>query len=66
MASILERTGTYRMIFRFHSRQHFVMTGKVSPQGAEAKAAQVDYLLMRLKQGLVELPPGVSVMAGRW
>ena len=37
------------------------MIGKVSPQEAEAKAAQVDYLLMRLKQGLIELPPGVGI-----
>ena len=61
MASLQERTGTYRVIFRFHGKQHFVMIGKVSPQEAEAKAAQVDYLLMRLKQGLIELPPGVAI-----
>ena len=61
MASLQERTGTYRVIFRFHGKQHFVMIGKVSPQEAEAKAAQVDYLLMRLKQGLIELPPGVGI-----
>ncbi len=62
MASLQERIGTYRVIFRFHGKQHFVMIGKVSPQEAEAKAAQVDYLLMRLKQGLIELPPGVGIV----
>lgn len=61
MASLQERTGTYRVIFRFHGKQHFVMIGKVSREEAEAKAAQVDYLLMRLKQGLIELPPGVGI-----
>lgn len=61
MASLQERRGTYRVIFRFHGKQHFVMIGKVSPDEAEAKAAQVDYLLMRLKQGLIELPPGVEI-----
>jgi len=61
MASLQERTGTYRVIFRFHGKQHFVMIGKVSPEEAEAKAAQVDYLLMRLKQGLIELPLGVGI-----
>src|SRR5262249_41965806 len=61
MASLQERTGTYRVIFRFHGKQHFVMIGKVSQEEAEAKAAQVDYLLMRLKQGLIELPPGVGI-----
>jgi hypothetical protein len=61
MASLQERTGTYRVIFRFHGKQYFVMIGKVSPEEAEAKAAQVDYLLMRIKQGLFELPPGVDI-----
>ena len=61
MASLQERTGTYRVIFRYLGKQYFVLIGRVSPQEAEAKAAQVDYLLMRIKQGLVELPPGVGI-----
>ena len=61
MASLQQRSGTYRVIFRFHGKQHFVMIGKVSPEEAEAKAAQVEYLLMRLKQGLIELPPGIDI-----
>jgi hypothetical protein len=28
---------------------------------AEKKADQVEYLLMRLKQGYVQLPPGVAI-----
>jgi hypothetical protein len=51
MASLQERTGTFRVIFRFHAKQHFVSIGQVSKEEAEAKAAHVDYLLMRLKQG---------------
>lgn len=62
MASIQERTGTFRVIFRFHGKQHFVSIGQVSKEEAEAKAAHVDYLLMRLKQGLIELPPGVGIV----
>lgn len=31
MASLQERTGTSRVIFRFHGKQHLVMIGKVSP-----------------------------------
>jgi integrase len=61
MASVQLRGGTYRVIFRFHGKQHFVMIGKVTPEEAEAKAAQVNYLLMRIKQGLLELPPGVEI-----
>ncbi len=62
MASLQQRAGTYRVIFRFHGKQHFVMIGKVSLQEAEAKSAQVEYLLMRLKQGLIELPPGIDIV----
>jgi integrase len=62
MASLQQRAGTYRVIFRFHGKQHFLMVGKVSPQEAQAKSAQVDYLLMRLKQGLIELPGGVGIV----
>jgi hypothetical protein len=57
MASVQLRGGTYRVIFRFHGKQHLLMIGKVTPEEAEAKAAQVNYLLMRIKQGLLELPP---------
>ena len=34
----------------------------VTEAEAEAKAAQVDYLLMRLKQRLIELPPGIGIV----
>lgn len=63
MASLQERNGSYRFIFRHHGRQHFVPIGKVSREEAEAKAAQVDYLLLRLKQRLLELPAGVDIVA---
>jgi hypothetical protein len=39
----------------------FRALGKVSEQEAEAKSAQVEYLLMRIKQGLIELPAGVNI-----
>jgi hypothetical protein len=57
MASLQERNGSYRVIFRHQGRQYFVTIGVVSPQEAEAKSAQVSYLVMRIKQGLIELPP---------
>ena len=37
------------------------MIGMFAADEAEAKAAQVEYLLMRLKQGLSELPPGEEI-----
>jgi hypothetical protein len=62
VASLQERKGSFRVIFRYHGKQHFVTIGSVSRDEAESKAAQVDYLLMRLKQGLIEIPAGVSVV----
>ena len=36
--------------------------GRVSEVEANVKAAQVGYLLLRLKQRLIELPPGVGIV----
>jgi integrase len=62
MASLQERNGSFRYIFRFHGKQHFVTLGKVSSEEADAKAAQVEYLLLRLKQRLIELPAGIGIV----
>ena len=61
MAGLQERGGSYRLFFRFRGKQHTFPLGKISPREAEAKSAQVDYLLLRLKQRLIELPPGVEI-----
>ena len=61
MAGLQERGGSYRIFFRFRGKQMTFPLGKVSKQEAEAKSAQVDYLLLRLKQRLIELPPGVEL-----
>jgi integrase len=63
MAGLQERGGIYRVFFRFHGKQRTFPLGKVSKQEAEAKAAQVDYLLLRIKQRLIELPPGMDIAA---
>ena len=62
MASLQERNGSYRCIFRYRGKQHFVAIGRVSRDEAEAKSAQVEYLLLRLRQRLIELPPGVAIV----
>ena len=62
MAAIEERCGRFRIHFRWHGRQHKLALGKVSAEEAASKAAQVDYLLMRLKQRLIELPPGIDIV----
>jgi integrase len=63
MASLQERGGSYRVLFSWHGKLHSFTIGKVSPDEAEAKARQVDYLLMRLKQRLVHLPEGSDIVS---
>jgi integrase len=62
MASLQERNGSYRILFSHHGKLHSFTLGKVKKAEAEAKARQVDYLLMRLKQRLVVLPEGTDVV----
>lgn len=63
MAALQERNGSYRVLFNYQGKQRAFTLGKVSDAEAEAKAAQVDYLLMRLRQGLIAMPPGCDVVA---
>jgi integrase len=62
MASLQHRHGSYRVIFRYQAKQHSFTLGEVSNDEAQAKAAQVEYLLMRLKQRLATLPAGVGIV----
>ena len=50
-----------RILFRHAGKQHAFTLGEVSQEEAETKSAQVDYLLLRLKQRLAVLPPGVEI-----
>jgi integrase len=61
MAAIQERSGSYRVIFRYHGKQHSFTLGRVSEDEANTKLGQANYLLMRLKQGLVAIPPGCDI-----
>jgi hypothetical protein len=63
MAGLQERGGSFRVFSRFLGKQRTFTLGKISRQEAEAKATQVDYLLLHLKQRLIELPPGVDIAA---
>jgi integrase len=63
MAGLQLRGDTYRVHFRYKGKQLFFTLGQVSEQEADAKVAQVDYLLMRLKQRLISIPDGVDVVA---
>src|SRR5262245_36125302 len=56
------RGKSYRILFRYHGKQYAFPLGTVTEAEAEAKSAQVDYLLMRLKQGLIEVPQGTGIV----
>ncbi len=62
MAALQERHGSYRVIFRYHGKQHSFTLGEVSSDEAATKAGHVDYLLMRLKQRLATLPLGSDIV----
>jgi integrase len=63
MAALQERNGSFRVLFRHHGKQHTFTVGEVSRAEAEAKAAQADYLLMRLRQRLLVLPEGADIVS---
>ena len=62
MASLQLRGRSYACIFCWHGRRKWFTIGKVSESEARAKAAQVEYLLMRLEQRLIELPAGFDIV----
>lgn len=61
MAWVQARNGSYRVLFRYAGKPHSLWLGEVKPKEAQAVADKVEYWLMRLKQGLVRLPPGCDV-----
>jgi integrase len=61
MATLQQRGDSFRILFVWHGKRHAFTIGKVEPGEAEAKAAQVEYLLMRLQQRLLTLPVGCDI-----
>lgn len=62
MAFFQCRHGNFRILFRYQGKQHNFTIGEVSKIEAEAKAAQVGYLLLRLKQRLATIPAGMDIV----
>jgi site-specific recombinase XerD len=62
VASLQERNGSFRVLFTFNGKLHAFTLGKVDRDEAETKAAQVAYLLLRLKQRLLTLPDGADIV----
>jgi integrase len=64
MAWLQSREGSWRVIFRHRRQQYSYPVGPVDEAEAHAVKGRVEYLLMRLRQNLLTLPPGCDIV--RW
>ncbi|MBS0264932.1 MAG: tyrosine-type recombinase/integrase [Planctomycetes bacterium] len=62
MATLQEREGNYRILFRYQGRQFNFSIGAVESAEAEAKLGQVNLFLLRLSQRLAVIPPGMTIV----
>jgi hypothetical protein len=60
MASLQLKNRSYYCQFIFRGKRRTVTVGRVTPDEAAAFAGNVDYLLLRLKQGFLRIPPAVD------
>ena len=63
MATLQLRNQSYRILFRFQGKRYTFTLGKVSEREAENSIAQTDLVLMRLEQGLLQLPEQTDIVA---
>src|SRR4051812_30361603 len=62
MASLQLRGSSWSCIFCFQGKRHWLTLGEVSEIEAHATGAKIDYLLMRIKQKLIDAPPGCDIV----
>src|SRR5207249_4987360 len=62
MASLMQQADRFYCQFKHLGKRHCFPLGKVDPDEAETKIGQVDYLLLRLRQGLMQLPVGTDIV----
>jgi integrase len=63
MASLQRKGDGWYCQFMYRQRRHTFAVGKVDEAEAQSIAARVDYVLMRLKQGLMDMPAGCDIVA---
>jgi hypothetical protein len=63
MASIQKKGDSWYCQFLYKGKRHTFTIGRVLEDEAEAKANQVDYLLMRLNQNFLQLPPEMDIVS---
>ncbi len=62
MATLQLRSDSYRILFRYLRQQHALSIGEVTESEAFQWKFRVEHLLMRLKQRLLEIPPGCTIV----
>ena len=61
MATLQLRSDSYRLIFQYLGQQQSCTLGNISEIEACQCKSRCEQLLMRVKQGLLEVPPGVTI-----
>jgi hypothetical protein len=61
MASLQKKNALWHCQFFYAGKRHTIVLGTISDDEAEAFAGNTDLILLRLKQGLLTLPPGVGI-----
>ncbi|HLN30711.1 MAG TPA: site-specific integrase [Gemmataceae bacterium] len=61
MASLQKKGESWYCQFMYHGRRHTFTIGRVGDDEAKNTAAKCDYLLMRIKQDLLEVPADMDI-----
>jgi integrase len=61
MASLQKKGNSFYCQFLHLGKRHTVTVGPVSLEEADAFAGKVEYLLLRIRQKLIHVPPGVAI-----
>ncbi len=62
MTSLQKKGESWGFQFHYPGKRHTFTIGKVEPDEAEARANQAEYLLIRIEQGLLTVPPGNDIV----
>jgi hypothetical protein len=61
MAALQFRNGVYRLLFQYEGKQHTFSIGKIPLDEAKQWKARAENLIMRIRQGMLDVPRGVSI-----
>lgn len=62
MASLQKKGDSWYCQFMYQRQRHTFTVGKVEETEANATAAKIDYILMRIRQRLLEVPAGMDII----